>query len=243
MVSAAKLRVFQAGGSLLRHCWLGRRRIQRAFLGLVLAGLGAAAQDAKTGCSNVISDQRQNEILVAIAKLDSRLNIIKTADFAIESGDLTISVKPDKPIFYDGTPYQNGAPVAGLYGQVDVSEKFYGVEVILHYLLLKEKAPFGGASIQERVTILYEETPRFKAMHPRTFDSKPFAVNKDGTFVDFQVFGRFRTPFPENTTQILKQELILDNELIATIYIVRTPKEIRLIGYSVPPLISGLVLP
>lgn len=243
MNSIAKVGISQAGRLLARKSWLGRRRIQQVLLALALAGLNAATAQDTRGTSSAGPSERINEILVAVAKLDSKFKIIKTADFVIESGDLTISVKPGKPIFFDGTPYQNGTPVSGLYGQVDVSDKFYGVEVILHYLLLKEKAPLGGASIQERVTILYEETPRFKAIHPRTFDSKPFAANKDGTFVDFQVFGRFSTPFPDNTTQILKQELILDNELIATIYIVRTPREIRLIGYSVPPLISGLVLP
>lgn len=103
-------------------------------------------------------------------------------------------MKADKPIFHDGKPYQNGAQVSGLYGQVNVSEKFYGVEVILHYLLLKGNVGYGGASVQERITVLYEETPRFKALHPRTFESKPFAVNKDGSFVDRQLFGRFDSP-------------------------------------------------
>jgi hypothetical protein len=203
----------------------------------------AAAQNSPKVPSAGLSDERVSEILVALAKLDSKLKIIKAPDFSVESGDLTITVKADKPIFYDGKPYQNGAQVSGLYGQVNVSEKFYGVEVILHYLLLKGNAGYGGAFVQERVTVLYEETPRFKALHPRAFDSKPFAVNKDGSFVDRQLFGRFDAPLPDQTTQVLKQELILDSELIATIYIARTPKEIRLLGYSVPPLISDLVLP
>jgi hypothetical protein len=203
----------------------------------------AAAQETAKASSAGLSADRINEILVAIAKLDSKLKIISTPDFSIKSGELTINVKADKPTYYDGKPYQNGAPIVGLYGQVNVSNKFYGVELILHYLLLKANAPYGNASVQERVTVLYEETSRFKPLRPRAFDSKPFVVNIDGTFIDRQLFGRFDAPLTDSTTQILKQELILNSELITTIYIVRTPKEIRLIGYSVPPLISDLVLP
>lgn len=203
----------------------------------------AAAQESQKSSATVLSEERINEILIVLAKLDSRFSIIRTSDFSIESGDLKINVKADKPIFYNGEPVQNTTPLAGLYGQLDPSEKLYGVEVVLHYLLLKENAPYGGVPLQERVTILYEDTPRFNPIHPRTFDSQSFAVNKDGTFIDRQLFGRFRAPFPDKITQILKQELILNSELIATIYIVRTPKKIRVIGYSVPPLISGLVVP
>jgi len=206
------------------------------------APLAAAQETTKAAPAGLPAD-RINEILIAIAKLDSKLKIIKAPDFSIESGDLTINVKADKPTFYDGTPYHNGAPLVGLYGQVDVSDKFYGIEVVLHYSILKDHASYGGAVIQERVTVLYEETPRFKSLHPRAYDSKPFSVNEDGTFVDQQLFGRFHAPLPDATTQVLKQEFLLNNELIATIYIARTPKEIRLIGYSVPPLISGMALP
>ena len=208
----------------------------------IKAPLAAAQETAKASPSGLPAD-RLNEILIAIAKMDSRLKIIRTPGFSIESGDLTITVNADKPTLYDGTPYHNGAPLAGLYGQVDVSDKFYGIEEVLHYSILKDHAPYGGAVIQERVTVLYEETPRFKSLHPRAYDSKPFAVNEDGTFVDQQLFGRFHAPLPDNTTQVLKQEFLLNSELIATTYIVRTPKEIRLVGYSVPPLISGMALP
>lgn len=200
----------------------------------------AAAQEIQKAASPEISEDRFHEILIAISKLDSKFTIIKAVDFSIESGDLTVNVRADKPTLFDGQPYQNGAPLVGLYGQIDVSDKFYGVELILHYSLQKQKAAYGGASVQERITVLYEETPRFKALHPRVYDSKPFPVDKDGTFVDTQLFGRFHAPLAEKTTQVLKQEFILNNELIATIYIVRTPKEIRLIGYSVPPLLPGL---
>ncbi|HLJ27897.1 MAG TPA: hypothetical protein VKY85_14400 [Candidatus Angelobacter sp.] len=203
----------------------------------------AAAQDAQKAFSPGLRDERINEILVAIAKLDSRLKIIRTPDFSIESGDLTIKVKTDKAVFYNGAPYQNGVPQSGFYGQAQVSERFYGIEVILHYLLEVGGIPYGGVSVEERLTVLYEDTPRSKPLRPRTFASKPFLVGKDGTFQDRQVFGHFDTPVPDKTTQILEQELILNSDLIATIYIVRTPKEIRLVGYSVPPLISGLVLP
>ena len=206
------------------------------------APLAAAQETAKASPPGLPAD-RINEILVAIAKMDSRLKVIRTSDFSIESGDLTINVKADKPTIYDGIPYRNGAPLIGLYGQVDVSDKFYGIEMVLHYSILKDRAPYGGAVIQERVTVLYEETPRFKSLHPRAYDSKPFAVSEDGTFVDQQLFGRFHAPLPDNTTQVLKQEFVLNSELVATIYIVRTPKEIRLVCYSVPPLISGITLP
>lgn len=90
--------------------------------------------------------------------------------------------------------------------------------------------------------MLYENTVRFQAAHPRAFDSNPFEVKQDGTFIDRQVFGSFETPLPEKAIQVLKQELLLDNGLIATIYIARTPKEIRVIGYSVPPLLPELTL-
>lgn len=203
----------------------------------------AAAQETAKASPSGLPAGRLNEILVAIAKMGSRLKIIRAPDFSIESGDLTINVKADKPTFYDGTPCNNGAPLVGLYGQVDVSDKFYGIEEVLHDSILKDHVPYGGAVIQERVTVLYEETQRFKSLHPTAYDSKPFAINEDGTFVDQQLFGRFHAPLPDNTTQVLKQEFILNSELIATIYIVRTPKEIRLVGYSVPPLISGLALP
>lgn len=198
----------------------------------------AAAQEIQKASSLEISENRIHEVLVAIAKLDPKFTIIKVSGFSIESGDLTINVRADKPTLFAGQPYNNGAPLVGLYGQIDVSEKFYGVELILHYLLMKGNTPYGGALVQEHVTVLYEETPRFKEVRPRVYDSKPFAVNKDGTFVDTQLFGRFHAPLPEKTTQVLKQEFILNSELIATIYILRTPKEIRPIGYSVPPLLS-----
>src|SRR5262249_30984042 len=90
----------------------------------------AAAQETAKAAPAGLSAERINEILVAIAKLDSKLKIIKTSGFSIESGDLTVNVKPDKPTFYDGTPYRNGVPMVGLYGQVDVSDKFYGIEMI-----------------------------------------------------------------------------------------------------------------
>ena len=197
----------------------------------------AAAQETAKAASVGLPADRINEILVAIAKLDSRLKIIRTADFSIESGDLTIKVKTDKPVFYNGTPYQNGIPQNGFYGQARVSERFYGIELLLHYSLQIGGIPYGGISVEERLTILYEDTPDSKPLRPRTFASKPFLVSKDGRFQDRQVFGHFDMPVPDKTTQILRQELILDSELIATIYIVRTPKEIRLLGYSVPPLI------
>lgn len=223
------------------------RKAARLFiLAVLLLSIKApqlAAQEIQKAASPSLTEERINEILIALAKFDSRFKVISAPDFSIDSGDLKITVKAHKPVFYNGDPVQKSTPLTGLYGQVDASAKLYGVEVILHYLLLKENAPYGGAMLQERVTVLYEETSRFKPVHPRIFDSKPFTVNKDGTFIDRQLFGRFRVPFPDSTTQILKQELILDSELIATIYIVRTPKEIRVVGYSVPPLISDLVLP
>ena len=190
----------------------------------------AAAENLKNALSTGLSDKQLCEILVAIAKVDSKLKVVWTPEFSIESGDLKINVKADNPTLYDGKPYQNSSPQTGLYGQVNVSDKFYGVELILHYLLLRANTPFGNAPIQERVTVLYEDLPRFKPVHPRAFDSRPFAVSRDGIFQDRQAFGQFDVPLPEKTVQILKQELILDNELIATIYIVRTPREIRLVG-------------
>jgi hypothetical protein len=199
----------------------------------------AGAQEEKPS-SPGISEERLNKILVAIAELDSRLKIVRASDFSIESGDLTIKIKADKFVLYDGKPFQ--APHTGLYGKIEVSERFYGVELLLHYSLFQNGVHYGGASIEERLTVIYENTPRFKPLRPRTFASKPFVVSEDGAFQDRQVFGRFDAPVPETTTQILRQELILNSELIATIYIVRTPREIRAIGYSVPPLVPTLNL-
>lgn len=220
-----------------------RTAAKLCFLSLLLVAAKAsltAAQEEKTLSSPGISEERLNEILVAIAKLDSKLKIICASDFSIESGDLTIKIKADKFVLYDGKPFQ--APQTGLYGEIKGSERFYGVELLLHYSLFQNGVQYGGASIEERLTVIYENTPRFKPLRPRTFASKPFVVSKDGAFQDRQVFGRFDAPVPETTTQILRQELILNSELIATIYIVRTPKEIRVIGYSVPPLVPSLSL-
>lgn len=204
--------------------------------------LPAVAQEVHRSSPSGLPDEQLHEILVALAKFDSKLTIIRAPDFSIQTGDLTISVKADKPVVYDGKPYQDGGSEMTLYGQVKVSDRFYGIELRLHYLLLKGGAPYGGASIEERVTILYEDTSRFKPMRPRVFASRPIVIGNDGSFQDLQVFGQFDIPFPNKTLQILRQELVLNSELVATIYIVRTPKEIRLVGYSVPPLVSELVL-
>jgi hypothetical protein len=181
-------------------------------------------------------------IEAALATFDPNFKSVTDKDFVIVSDDLTITVKADEAVYYDGKPYQHGAPQSGVYGPAHVSDRFYGVERLLHYSLVRNKAPCGGVQVQERITVLYENTHR-KPFHPRTFDSKPFVINKDGTFQDRQVMGRFDTPWPEQTLQVLKQELILDGELVATVYVVRTPKDIRLAGYSVPPLVPGLWQP
>jgi hypothetical protein len=181
-------------------------------------------------------------IEAALATFDHNFKNVTDKDFVIVSDDLTITVKADEAVYYDGKPYQHGAPQSGLYGPVQVSDKFYGVERLLHYSLVRGNTPYGGVQIQERITVLYENTHR-KPFRPRTFDSKPFVVGKEGTFQDRQVMGRFDTPWPEKTLQVLKQELIVDGELVATVYVVRTPKDIRVAGYSVPPLVPGLWQP
>jgi hypothetical protein len=91
--------------------------------------------------------------------------------------------------------------------------------------------------VQERLTVLYENTVRFNPLRPRAASSQAFTIRKDGTFIDRQVLGSYTQPLSDATFQVLKQELVVDSELVITIYIVRTPKDIRLVGYSVPPLL------
>ena len=92
--------------------------------------------------------------------------------------------------------------------------------------------------MRERVTLLYENASRFNPLHPRVFDSKPFQVNQDGTFIDRQVLGQYGQALPDKMMQVVKQELIVNEELRAIIYLVRTPKDVKLIGYSAPPLLD-----
>ena len=111
----------------------------------------AAAENSQKASSPGLSDRQLCEILVAIAKVDPKLKVIWTPDFSIESGDLKINVKADKSVVFDGKPYQNSSPQTGLYGQVNVSDKFYGVELVLHYLLLRGNAPFSLADMGSRI--------------------------------------------------------------------------------------------
>jgi hypothetical protein len=207
---------------------------------LLLIGLASslAAEESAQARTQDKSDVRISSIQAALAKIDLNFRPVVDSIFAFDSESLRITIKADKPVLYKGESFQNGAPQSGVYGPVHVSDKFYGVERVLHYALSQAGVPYGGVQVQERVTVLYENMLR-RPLRPRAFDSKPFVIGKDGTFQDRQVMGHFDTPWPENALQILKQELILDGELVATIYIMRTTKDIRVAGYSVPPLMPN----
>jgi hypothetical protein len=234
--------------SIQRKSMTGRKASASLFLALMILlcpahDLLAAAEDVQKVSPPGISGQQLCEVLVAIAKMDSKLRLVWTSEFSIESGELKTSVQADKPTFYDGKSYQNDALQNSLYGQVDVTDKFYGTQMVIHYSLKRGGSPYGAVPVQERITVLYENMPRFNALRPRAFDSKAFVTSRDGTFDDLQVLGSYDQPPPEGMIQVVKQELLLANELLATIYIVRTPREIRIVGYSVPPLVAKLVLP
>jgi hypothetical protein len=186
-------------------------------------------------------DGRISRIQGALSKVDLNFKSTGEATFTIDSDDLRITIKADDPVFYEGKSFQDGAPQTGLYGPVRVSDKFYGVERVLHYLLSRRGVPYGGVQLQERVTVLFENMLH-KPFRPRVFESKPFVIGKEGTFQDRQVMGHFDAPWPQNSLQVLKQDLVIDSELVATVYIVRTTKDILVVGYSVPPLIPALSL-
>lgn len=190
-------------------------------------------------CPNVPSASSVDLLIckaqTALSKFDPKFQSLKASDFEIVNGDLKVSVKQGHPTYFDGSPYQNPALQSGFYGPIEVSEKFYGVELLVHYTIFRGNVPLADTEAQERITVLFENTTRFNRLRPRVFNSKPFPIRKDGGFEDMQVLGRFEKPLPKEMVQLIKQELVVDSELIATIYIFRTPREIRLIGYSVPP--------
>jgi hypothetical protein len=236
-------RVYHSGGSPRKNMRGEPARTRRILYFAIALSSGMAghlaAENSFQTSSGTPSGLSIHRIQAALAKFDPNFTTVTDSNFVIVSDDLRVTVKADDAVHYDGTPYHHGAPQSGLYGPVVVSDKFYGVERLLHYSLVRGNAPYGGIELQEHITILYETMHR-KPFRPRVFDSKPFVINKDGTFQDRQVLGRFDTPWPETTLQVIKQELIVDGELVATVYIVRTPKDIRVVGYSVPPLVPGL---
>ena len=65
--------------------------------------------------------------------------------------------------------------------------------------------------MQERVTYLFENTDRVEPEHS-VYESQPFTLEKDGTFVDFQTNGSFNHPLPEQMLQILRQEIFIDSQ-------------------------------
>src|SRR5438874_7894349 len=86
-----------------------------------------------------------------LSKFDPRFKSVLKSEFTIQNDDLKINIEADKPVYCDGKPYGDGTPKDALYGQVDVAEKFYGIEVIVHYSLLHSDAVLGGAVVRERV--------------------------------------------------------------------------------------------
>jgi hypothetical protein len=206
---------------------------------LFLMGMAGWVAAEKTGEANSSDgDTRIAIIQKALSRFDPQFTSVSDSSFTFNSDNLRITIKAGDPVFYKGTPFQNGAAQSGVYGSVRVTDKFYGVERVLHYALSGGDVPYGGVQVQEHVTVLFENVLH-KPVRPRVFDSKPFVISKDGTFQDRQVMGHFDTPWPENALQILKQELIIESELVATIYIVRTPKSVVLVGYATTPLRLG----
>lgn len=217
-------------------------RPNRRFLSLLgVCGLLAAGVFGWSSRTLSQIDTRISRIQGALSKVDSKFKSVHESTFVIDSDDLRITIKADDPVIYEGKSFQNGAPQSGVYGSVNVSDKFYGVERVLHYSLSKNGIPYGGVQLQERVTVLYENMLH-KPFRPRVFDSKPLALGKEAIFLDRQVMGRFDAPWPEDALQILKQEIVINSELVATIYIVRKTSDVLVVGYSVPPLIPSLAL-
>jgi len=220
-------------GQAVRTCWLA------ILLVAGMAGGHAAEKPGEVSSEGGLGTQ-VSKAQGALAKIDLNFKPIKDSSFGFDSGDLRIAIKANKPTYYEGKPFQNSAPQSGVYGSVNVSDRFYGIERVFHYALSKGNSPYGGFEIQERITVLYENLLH-RPLRPRAFDSKPFVIGKDGTFQDRQVMGHYDTPWPDNAMQILRQELVLDGELVAVIYIMRTKKEICILGYSVPPLMPNFL--
>lgn len=216
--------------TILRTCWVATLLVAAMTSGLAA---GRPTQDSESA-----ANAQAVRVQAALAKVDLNFEPTAESSFTFDSGDIRIAVKADNPTYYEGKPFQSNAPQSGVYGPVNISNKFYGIERVLHYAVSRRNIPYGGVQVQERITVLYENLLH-RLLRPRVFDSKPFVIGKDGMFQDRQVMGHFDTPWPDNALQILKQELIFDGELVAVIYIVRTKKEIRIIGYSVPPLMPN----
>jgi hypothetical protein len=207
---------------------------------LLLLGMACwlAAEKPTHANSSDKEDARIATIQRALSRFDPQFTNVSDSTLAFNSDHLRITIKAEDPVLYAGAPFQKGSPQSGVYGPVRVTDKFYGVERVLHYALSIGSVAYGGVQVQEHVTVLFENVLH-KSVRPRVFDSKPFVISKDGTFQDRQVMGHFDSPWPETALQILKQELIIEGELVATIYIVRTPKSVVVVGYAVPPLIPG----
>jgi hypothetical protein len=182
------------------------------------------------------------KIQALLAKYDPRFKIFTACNTEIENGNLKLSIRADKLSLFDGRSYEYSAGTP-LYESPQKSEKFYGAELVVHYALLRGGLPYGNVPVQERLTVLYENTVRFNPLRPRAASSQAFTIKKDGTFIDRQVLGSYIQPLPDTTLQVLKQELVVGSELVITMYIVRTPRDIKLVGYSVPPLFPDQVLP
>jgi hypothetical protein len=182
------------------------------------------------------------KIQTVLSKYDHGFKALAACETEIENGDLKLSLKTDKPTIFNGQPYEYAAGTS-LYESPQSSDKFYGAEMVVHYSLDRGGLPYGNVPVQERLTVLYENTARFNPLRPRAVSSQAFTIRKDGTFIDRQVLGSYEQLLPDTTLQVLKQELVVGSELVITMYIVRTPRDIKLVGYSVPPLFPELGLP
>lgn len=152
----------------------------------------------------------------------------------IKCGNVDLRISVDDPRYYTGEPYREKI-VGKIYSaSQDKSDLFYGVERIVHYAISKEQAPVGNVLVQERVTVLFDNTNRFDPKKPAVIESEPFVVSEDGTFLDRQTLGSYGSSPDVRVVQLLRQEILMSGKLTITIYILRTPRDIRLIGYSIP---------
>jgi len=170
-----------------------------------------------------------------LSRQDSGFQKLCAFPALIPAGTLKLVVSPRELHRYEGQPCCSSLPSLSLLGlRPPQPSPFYGVERIIHYSALDSFGPAWGQSVRERVTTLYENNEDFDPNHPNLFQSMPFEISAEGTFDDIQTFGRFDEPPPNSALQVLKQQILIENRVATTLYIVRTPQEIELIGYVEP---------
>jgi hypothetical protein len=167
-----------------------------------------------------------------LSRQDSGFRNLGEFPAVISVGNFRLIIKPQNIRHYEGQQCCYGISSVALHDpEQPQARPFYGVERIIHYLAFDALGPRRGVSVQERVTTLYENTSRFEPSELHVFESTPFQINAEGTFADIQTLGQYEEPLPDSMIQVLKQELIIAGHVATTLYIVKTPFEIQLIGY------------